>query len=359
MDKNDLLYDLILNENFKRHVLSYGEKNSMLYEDFLIDHPNEEETFRLAVEIVLFISKNGNTRAHPELCLENYEKIIVQINLEKQKAVHLQKQRKIWKYQVAAVILLCVGITVLFKTQDRDQTDKLFANDFVEIRSEKGERRHVFLPDSSEVWLNSNSLLRYPNKFSSTLRNVDIKGEAFFKVTHNPGKPFIVSTGKKYQIKVLGTSFDVVCNEIGSNFKTTLFTGCISLSELNNREQIVSELKLMPGEQVVDGSFTANGSLQKKSLDPDELECISAWKNNILMFKNARLKEIALQMESWYGIKIRIEGDNLMNERFTGAFYNQESVSEVLAVFSKTTPIKYSFDKNMVTISKIESFDAD
>lgn len=359
MDKNVLLCDLILNVNFKQYVLSSGERNSTFYDDFLIDHPNEDETFRLAVDIVHFISKNSNRKTHPEFCLENYEKIIVQINTEKQKAVHRQKHRKIWMYQAAAVILLCIGIIFLFKTQLRDQSDSLFANEYIEIRSEKGERRHVILPDSSEVWLNSNSLLQFPNEFSSTSRNVYLKGEAFFEVTHNPVKPFIVSTGKKYQIKVLGTSFDVVCNEIESIFKTTLFTGSISLSKFNNRGQIVSRLELNPGEQVIESTIETDGRLQKKKVEAAELEYIAAWKNNILMFKNATLGEIALQMETWYGIKVRIEGKNLMNERFTGAFYNQESVSEVLAIFSKTTPIEYSFNKNMLIISKIKSLNDD
>ena len=88
----------------------------------------------------------------------------------------------------------------------------------------KGSKGSVTLPDGSVAWLNTNSKLTYPEKFSDKYRKVKLEGEGYFKVKKNEQAPFFVETNQM-TVNVLGTSFDVKDYSDKMNSETTLITG--------------------------------------------------------------------------------------------------------------------------------------
>ena len=96
-----------------------------------------------------------------------------------------------------------------------------------------GQRTHLTLPDGTTVWLNARTTLSYPTSFNSNERTVFLQGEAYFEVSKNRHKPFIVQT-QQYNIEVLGTKFDVEAYPDSKNFETTLMQGSVKVSSPQN-----------------------------------------------------------------------------------------------------------------------------
>ncbi len=109
----------------------------------------------------------------------------------------------------------------------------------MDIQASYGERKHFYLPDSSEVWINAGTNLRYPKKFKTGQRTVFLDGEAYFSVRENKVKPFIVET-QQLSVKVLGTKFNVKAYSSETKTITTLTSGKVEVTtNLNPNEQLV------------------------------------------------------------------------------------------------------------------------
>lgn len=109
----------------------------------------------------------------------------------------------------------------------------------------KGQMANITLPDGSRVWLNSNTRIEYPQNFADKRRDVEIDGEAYFEVTHDAKKPFVVHTSEKEQIEVLGTRFYVEAYSGTKEFETALIEGSVRVKAGN------SQLTLRPSYKAV------------------------------------------------------------------------------------------------------------
>jgi len=84
----------------------------------------------------------------------------------------------------------------------------------------------------------------------------------------------------------------------------------------------------------------------------DELELITAWKDDELVFHNETFEDISIKMERWFGMKIEITDDDLKQERFTGKFVNKETIYQILDIFNRSEPIHYSTNNKEIVISR-------
>jgi ferric-dicitrate binding protein FerR (iron transport regulator) len=150
----------------------------------------------------------------------------------------------------------------------------------------RGGQYQLQLPDGSQVWLNAASSIRYPTRFTGETREVSISGEAYFEVTKDPARPFIVKTQKE-DIRVLGTHFNVNAYADDAAMKTSLLKGSVKVGAAN----------LKPGQAYV------NGRVIKTDVDQDV-----AWKNGAFNFNNVTLKEAMRQLSRWYDVDIVYEG---------------------------------------------------
>jgi ferric-dicitrate binding protein FerR (iron transport regulator) len=204
----------------------------------------------------------------------------------------------------------------------------------------KGRQFHVVLPDGSKVWLNAATIIKYPAVFNGKERVVELTGEAYFEVAHNPAMPFKIRTGKGTQIEVLGTSFNINAYENEEAVKTTLLEGAVMVVADQQRKL------LEPGEQA-----QVNGNGKIVLFNQADLAQVMAWKNGYFDFNNADLRVMMRQLERWYDIQVQYEGD-IPDLVFKGKMDRNVSLSEVMH-FLKRYGIKTKLEERTLLIDGI------
>ena len=234
-----------------------------------------------------------------------------------------------WIYRVAAILALPVMLGIgwyLGSTEISSETQ------MCEVTAPKGQISKCVLADGTEVWLNAGSTLKYDAALKGNLREVNLDGEAYFKVSKNKHKPFMVIT-EHAQIKVLGTIFNLKAYSGENKVETTLEEGCVAFS-LNGSATKPVELK--PGEQVV-----YNISEKKITVGKVEPYLHTAWKDGKFVFKDADLQAIIQELEKLYDVRIHLENDSLLKLRFRGMFEYEQNIFSALETLERTTNIKF------------------
>jgi len=207
-----------------------------------------------------------------------------------------------------------------------------------EISTIFGMRSKFQLSDGTLVNLNSGSKLIFPTEFTGKTRNVELVGEAFFDVTPNPAKPFIVKTSE-INVKVLGTAFDLQAYPGTNAVSTTLVHGKIVLErESAGISKQLAELK--PSDRAV---FKIDEKVINISVEED-LDKFIAWKDGKLVFFNDPIENVAEKLGNWYNVTVKINNNELKRYRFTATF-TDEPIEQVLDLLSKSSPIKYQIRK--------------
>ncbi len=208
-----------------------------------------------------------------------------------------------------------------------------------EVSTPKGHISRCTLADGTEVWLNAGSTLKYPSTMNGNQREVNLDGEAYFKVTKNAHKPFIVNT-KLAQIKVLGTVFNLKAYTCESKVETTLEEGRV---EFKVNSATINPIELKPGEQVV-----FNHVNQKLSVHQVDTYLLTAWKDGKYVFKDAELKDIINELERLYDVKFHVQNDSLLHMHFRGMFEYDLNIFSALERLETTTNMKYKMDGRQI-----------
>lgn len=204
----------------------------------------------------------------------------------------------------------------------------------------KGSKGSIVLPDSSIVWLNSDSRLIYPEEFSDNVRTVKLEGEGYFEVVENKSAPFYVETGGM-KISVLGTRFDVKNYDNAETIETTLISGSVEvyLTELNRRTVLQPNQKLSYNSEI--------NEVRINALDAQER---ILWINDYLEFSNEKLSDIFRKLEYWYGIDINSASNVNLEQRLSFAV-RKETKEEIFKLLSLIAPIRYTIDENKITVT--------
>jgi transmembrane sensor len=239
------------------------------------------------------------------------------------------------KYTAAAAVLLLVSLTLLWNYHARTVEER---GHFSEIVAPPGKKTMVVLPDSSLVWLNSGSSLKYNGNFNVKDREVVVTGEAFFDVKRNEAKKFSVRTGI-LSVQVYGTAFNVKNYENDQLQEITVSEGRVGISNKTR------ELKqLTPGQQAV-----LNKSTNKLTFSKADPAVVSSWKDNELKFDNTPFDEVVKYMERWYGVSINIDPSMTGKHQYTFKI-KTESLTEILEKIKVMTPIAYEINGKDVRI---------
>jgi len=204
------------------------------------------------------------------------------------------------------------------------------------IETPKGGKFQIVLPDGSKVWLNAASSLRFPTVFNGSKRQVELKGEAYFEVSHDKSKIFEVNT-RNQVVQVLGTHFNINAYLDEPTVNTTLLQGSVRVSDLRTN---ISQL-LKPGEQ-------SQLSEQIDVINLKDTNEAVAWKEGYFQFDEADIKTVMRQIERWYDVSVIYEGD-LPNYRFGGEIERNLSLLQVLKVLEKTK-VHFRLDGREVTV---------
>jgi transmembrane sensor len=233
-----------------------------------------------------------------------------------------------------------------------------------EIYTRNGSKTNVVLPDGTQVWLNAGSKITYDKQYAIAAREVNLTGEAFFDVVKNKDKPFIIHTGK-IDIRVLGTAFNVKSYPGEKTIETSLIRGSI---EVTFKDRPAEKVILKPNEKlVVVNEDIPEAFIKKSSVKPlnDPIVAIShlnyakidstvietAWIQNKLFFQDELFKDLARQMERWYGVAIKFDDSKKDTLRFTGSFLN-ETVQQALDALKVSASFNYIIEGNKITISR-------
>ncbi|MDO5969399.1 FecR family protein [Flavivirga aquimarina] len=206
----------------------------------------------------------------------------------------------------------------------------------------RGGKFEVKLADGTQVWLNSESKLKYPVTFKKgeTRQVVLVYGEAYFDVSpsknHN-GATFKVVSNLQ-EVEVLGTEFNIKAYKDEESVYTTLAEGKVSV-----RNEVFKE-KLKVGEQSVLNEVKGNIKIQTVNVYNE-----TAWRKGIFSFKNKPLKDIMKSLSRWYDIDIIIENKKLEDIRFNGVLSKSMNLEEILEPIKRNINLNYKvYDKKIV-----------
>jgi transmembrane sensor len=196
----------------------------------------------------------------------------------------------------------------------------------------------VVLSDGTEVWMNAESKLVYPNKFIGSQRVVQLHGEAYFKVAHNAQCPFIVRTNQ-LQTKVLGTEFNLR-NYSSVDTHVTLLKGSVEVSNSSGS----CRRTIKPGE---DAQLTAGNTFKVKQVDTEEY---SMWKDGFFYFDNVSLIEITQELGRWYNVGVVFNNRKDLDTKVFFVADRRGSVQDALQLLNSMKKAHLSFRGNQIVV---------
>lgn len=199
----------------------------------------------------------------------------------------------------------------------------------------------MVLPDGTNVKLNAESSIKFPDNFSLKERRVMITGEVYFEVAKlADNKPFVVVCGDRARVEVLGTHFNINSYENESSIKTTLVEGSVKvISSITNSSIIIT-----PGQQA---SVADDGSVSVNEVDIDEA---IAWKNGKFIFEKADIQTIMRQLARWYNVEVEFKAE--FTQYFGGAISRKVNISKILEMIETTGDVQFELRDSIVTVYK-------
>ena len=200
----------------------------------------------------------------------------------------------------------------------------------------RGGEFNLTLSDGTRVWLNAETELRYPVQFNGKERVVYLKGEAYFEVSKNKEKPFLVQVDDM-SVKVYGTEFNV---NTYNKIETVLVTGSVGMNQGGK------EVLLKPNQKGVFDQVSGKITVE----DVDVLAYVS-WKNGDFIFRNESLNSIMDKLSRWYGLEVLYQDAGLQDVRLSGNLKRYKDVRELFVSFEKISDARFKVQGNKVIVS--------
>ncbi len=240
-------------------------------------------------------------------------------------------------------VLVETGGTEVFASGDiikynRKDTMNLSTVEYNTLVIPRGGEYELELADGTRVWLNSESKLIYPVRFSGDIREVQMEGEICFQVAKNEKQPFIVKT-KDVAVKVLGTLFNMEAYSDTRGVVTTLVEGRVNVS--NGQGERVVE----PGQQVV----ATGDELVVTEVDAEQF---ISWTRGICFFNEASLEEIMEKLGRWYDMEVFFVSPSLKEAHFSLEIKRYDNIADVLGKIEKTGRVKFKVNGRTVMVEE-------
>lgn len=205
-----------------------------------------------------------------------------------------------WAIAASIALTLCVGIGVYVATGSG-----LFTS-YITIQTGEGEKTRVNFPDGSQVWLNDNTILRYPEHFNRH-KKVYLEGEAYFNLSGKQNKPFTI-VAKNTLSTVTQSAFNIRARKNDNKVEVTITEGSVDISEQHGLLNFSSLPVITPTEGQ---KATIIGQRRLASLEDNKDWNYLAWKTGNIVFENTPLTDAATTIENSFGVFIRIESNTL------------------------------------------------
>lgn len=208
------------------------------------------------------------------------------------------------------------------------------------IRTPLGGEYTITLSDGTVVWLNAMSELKYPVDFMGDKRVVKLTGEAYFDVKPDASKAFIVEV-EGYQIKVLGTSFNVSSYKDDARIYTTLCRGKVNVLNCVDHRQKV----LVPGEQLVCDLVT--GRMDVKKVD---VNLYTAWMRGRFEFDNHTVEDMFAILQRWYDVQVFYANQQAREQVFTGTLPRFDNLNTILNIMEEISDVRFDLKRNTLFV---------
>jgi len=235
------------------------------------------------------------------------------------------------RYAAAIVAVPLTIIATLLWAEHHNMSNEQNAQ--LQVTSAYGTVTKAVLSDGTEVWLNSGSTLRYPQRFGKERRNVALSGEAYFKVTSDRHNRFDVELSDGVVVSAWGTEFNVDSYSDDNVMDITLAEGNIDVSEGGKT------LSITPGRQIVYDKENRSMTASEANLAVD-----TGWKEGMMIFRRAEMTEVAKRLARHFNVDIRLEATELYEYEYSATF-TTETLNEILQLLEKTAPITYRIDE--------------
>ncbi|MFH0841200.1 MAG: FecR domain-containing protein [Bacteroidota bacterium] len=332
------------------------------------------EYLRQIEEIWLLAKKTG--KAEPDIS-EGLEKVREKITERDIRRLPRKEFRvgipAIISVAATVLILIALSVTILVINPGRSK-NLIITSAKIETVAPKGSRSFITLPDSTTIWLNSDTKLSYHTDYNATNRTIYLTGEAYFKVSRNDTLPFQVITSE-LKVTALGTAFNVKAYDDDSTIETTLEEGKVEIDYVNPRlnkksaEPVLlrpnqtAEYKKQGGEFILtttkeqkkQNSITKADIGRKPDVLPVRVSEVSdtklytSWKDNRWVFKNEQFSSLVPKLERRYNVDILLVDKVLEDYTFTGSLL-EESLEQVLGAIQMTSPIRYEINSQEVRL---------
>lgn len=205
------------------------------------------------------------------------------------------------------------------------------------ISTPRAGQYQVILPDGTKVWLNSESSISYPSRFSKAERYVEITGEAYFEVASEKQRPFFVKSAYQ-KIEVLGTHFNINAYSDEENTSTTLLEGSV---KVHTNDATTAILK--PNQQSV---LNTSNELAVVNVQAEDAV---AWKNGRFIFNNTDIQSVMRIVSRWYDVEIEYK-NGISNKTIGGDISKFENISQLLEVLEATGGIHFKREGRRVIV---------
>jgi len=209
----------------------------------------------------------------------------------------------------------------------------------ISIQNPSGKVAEISLPDSTHVWLNAASTLRYAKAFNSH-REVFLDGEGYFDVAEDPAHPFVVHAGQ-LTTTVLGTSFNIRSFATETHTTVTVIRGKV---QVEDQDSLLD--RLTPARQL-----QWNGKTRQSMTVSVDTAHTLAWQHGQLQFDDETLEDIAGTLSRWYNVKIILKDQPLRGYRLIGSFKNTEPLSQVLTAMSQLIDLHWTYNEKDRTVT--------
>lgn len=206
----------------------------------------------------------------------------------------------------------------------------------------QGGEYKLTLPDGTQVWLNSESELRFPSRFSPDKRVVEFSGEAYFEVSHDPHRPFYVKTSGM-EVKVYGTEFNLNAYPDQPSVATTLVKGHVAVIPAGENQ----EIDVLPSQQLTFSK--TDGTIEIKEVD---VQLYTSWRIGVYTFENASLQEIFSNIRRWYIFEVDYQEEELRDFRFTCDFQKDRPIIYGLDLIRKTCEVNFKIQGNHILVTR-------
>lgn len=314
---------------------------TILFDKYLRDEASSEEIERLLALIrndrsMQDIFEDQLRKSDPEIDVNVQQKIFSNIRQSISSKNEVPFIQKKWKkvLQWAAILILpivsALSVYYFIQTQQGNNHPTIVIAGY-------GEKAEVVLPDGSRVWINSGSKITYNDEFNRKQRPVYLEGEAYFEVTKDKERPFIVKTESMF-VEALGTSFNIRSYSEDQQAFAVLIEGKIKVSA-SGQEQILSE-----NQRAI-----FNKSTRTLTTDMVRSGDFVQWKSGNLYFDNQSFEDIARTLSRIFNVDIQFASDKLRSIRFSGTL-GMSSIRNTLDILSLTSPMRYEMQGTTIKL---------